>query len=263
MNIDGYDCGVRYADAYVGRILNVLADAGVLEETAVIVSADHGENLGELNVWGDHQTADEFTNHIPGVVCWPGVTAAGGEVLGLHYHMDLASAIVDLAAPDGRRLLDEAGGEGISMADRLGGAAGGRERLYLSQGAWSLQRSVRWDDWLLVHTIDTGMKDFSEWMLFDLANDPHETVNLASEHPDLVRQEGDAMTAWFAEKAVLCPLGDPFEIVRSEGGPYHARLNGPEREPYLRRLEQTDRAHHAAWLRENGNAPRPEGLAAY
>jgi choline-sulfatase len=263
VHIDGYDCGVRYADEYVGRILNLLDDAGVLNETAVIVSADHGENLGELNVWGDHQTADEFTNHIPGIVRWPGVTKPGLKVGGLHYHFDLAAMLVDLAAPIGKTLLAETEGDGISMAEALRTGAGGRERLYLSQGAWSLQRSARWDEWILVHTVDTGMKDFSEWMLFNLADDPHETTNLVGTNPQIVQSVGEAMTARFAEMSARCPLGDPFKVVQSEGGPYHAKVNGPEWAPYLERLEATHRAHHAKWLRTHHNSPRPPDLAAY
>ena len=42
---DGYDLGVRYADEYLGRIFNALADQRVLDETAIVISADHGETL--------------------------------------------------------------------------------------------------------------------------------------------------------------------------------------------------------------------------
>jgi arylsulfatase A-like enzyme len=263
VHLDGYDCGVRYADAFIGRILDVLDHAGVLEETAVIVSADHGENLGELNVWGDHQTADQFTNHIPCIVRWPGVTSPGSTVRGLHYHLDLASAIVDLASPKGQDELMAAEWDGTSMAGALRRDASGRDRVYLSQGAWSLQRSVRWDDWILIHTIGTGIKDFSEWMLFDLASDPHETRNVAARHASLVRTVGAELDARFARMSADCPLGDPFKQVQSEGGPYHARVGGPDWAPYLERLSSTGRRHHAEWLLEHGNDPRPFELAAY
>ncbi len=36
---------MRFKDDPVGRVLNALADAGVLDETIVIISPDHGENL--------------------------------------------------------------------------------------------------------------------------------------------------------------------------------------------------------------------------
>ena len=38
------------------------------DDTAIIISADHGENQGELNVWGDHQTADHITNRVPLII---------------------------------------------------------------------------------------------------------------------------------------------------------------------------------------------------
>ena len=44
--IDGYDCGIRYLDTHVGRILDFLEEQGVLEDTAIIVTSDHGENMG-------------------------------------------------------------------------------------------------------------------------------------------------------------------------------------------------------------------------
>ena len=53
----------------------MLDDQNVLEETAIIISADHGENLGELNIYGDHQTADQITCRVPLVVSWPPMLA--------------------------------------------------------------------------------------------------------------------------------------------------------------------------------------------
>ena len=47
-NFDGYDVGIRYADDAVGVLLNKLADLNVLEDTAVLISSDHGEAFGEL-----------------------------------------------------------------------------------------------------------------------------------------------------------------------------------------------------------------------
>jgi len=74
--VDGYDVGVRYMDDYIGRILDALEEAGVLDETLIVFSADHGENLGELNVYGDHQTADDKTCRVPLIVRGPGVEPA-------------------------------------------------------------------------------------------------------------------------------------------------------------------------------------------
>src|SRR5206468_5424918 len=87
---DGYDIGTRFADEYVGKIFNALADENVLDETAIVITADHGENLGELNIYGDHQLADHITCRVPLIVNWPGIkpVPVGHS---LHYHVDFAA----------------------------------------------------------------------------------------------------------------------------------------------------------------------------
>ena len=64
-HMDGYDTGIHFADHHIGKIVQDLKDLGVYEDTAIVISADHGENQGELNVWGDHQTADYICNRVP------------------------------------------------------------------------------------------------------------------------------------------------------------------------------------------------------
>ena len=84
MIIDGYDTGVWWMDHHIGLVLDSLERLGIAEETALVVSADHGENLGELGVFGDHVTADLITHHLPLIVSWPGA-AAGSRDRGLRY----------------------------------------------------------------------------------------------------------------------------------------------------------------------------------
>ncbi|MEZ5250482.1 MAG: sulfatase-like hydrolase/transferase [Ilumatobacteraceae bacterium] len=109
---DGYDVGVRYADDAVGTLMNALADLGVLDDTAVLISSDHGEAFGELGVYADHQAADEATCHIPSVLRWPGLCNAGGHRL--HYHLDIAATVLGLA---GLRVPSD--WDGVSLADGL------------------------------------------------------------------------------------------------------------------------------------------------
>src|SRR5206468_6615396 len=93
---DGYDNGVLYADHHIGRIFNALADQNVLDDTVIVISADHGENLGELNIYGDHQTADQITHRVPLIVKWPGVTSSPRVDSALHYHFDFAATMIEL-----------------------------------------------------------------------------------------------------------------------------------------------------------------------
>ena len=235
---DGYDVGIRYADDAVHTLLNKLDDLGVLDDTAILISSDHGEAFGELGVYADHQAADEATCHIPSVLRWPGVEPMTYD--GLHYHLDIAATVVDLA---GLPVPSHWDGESVASELRAGTEAG-RDMLVLSQGAWACQRGVRWGDNLYLRTWHDGYHGhWPDEMVFDLADDPHEVHDLAPDRADLAAEGRSRLEDWTAEQLAnsAVPI-DPMDIVRAEGGPYHTRRHLPE---YLERLRSTGRGHWA------------------
>jgi len=238
--IDGYDVGIRYADEYFGQILDALEAQGVLEETAIVISSDHGENQGELNVYGDHQTADYITSRVPLVVRWPGMD--GGLVNeGLHYNYDLPPTLMELL--EGER---PGRWDGRSFAGALEGADPGRDHVVVCQCAWSCQRSARFGPWLVVRTYHTGMKDFPPVMVFNLEEDPHEVNDLAEERSDIAERGLAILERWRANMmARSTSTVDPMQTVLAEGGPFHTR---GRLELYCRRLRETGREQHAEEL---------------
>ncbi len=249
MHIDGYDCGIRYADEWCGRILGALADKGVLDDTVVIITSDHGENQGELGVIGDHATADHITSRVPMIVRWPGLP--GGRVDGgLHNQTDIAATIVELA---GGEVPDHWDGRSFAEAFR-GGQADGRDYVVFSQNCWSCQRSVRWDDSVFIRSYHTGLKNFPARMLFDVAADPHELNDLAETQPQLADRGQALIEQWTAEMMTTSQYReDPMWTVMREGGPFHTR---DRVESYCDRLTQTGRSQHAEFLQAH-----PTGLA--
>jgi choline-sulfatase len=239
-------CGVLYADQHIGQVFDKLADLNIFDDTALMISADHGETLGELNIYGDHQTADELTSHIPMILRWPGITEEpGGRVdRGFHYHFDVAASVLELL---GAKVPSSWDGRSFATALREG-RDDGRESLVLSQAAWSCQRSVRWDDWLCIRTYHDGYHDFPEVMLFDVGNDPHETADLAGRRPEVVEDGMARLDAWHAEMtATATRPDDPMQTVMKEGGPFHTR---GQLGKYLERLRATDREQWARALEE-------------
>lgn len=237
---DGYDTGVRFADEQIGGLLTRLSELGLAGQTAVLVSADHGETLGELNIYGDHHTADELTAHVPCLLHWPGLPAR--RYGSLCYQIDVAATIVELLGGSLPELWD-----GRSFASALrAGRDDGRSELVITQGAWTCQRGVRWEDYLCIRTYHDGYHDFDPWLVFDLARDPHEQHNLAQERPELVQLAADKLNAWHAAAMRLHPSGvDPLQTVIAEGGPAHTRGRLPA---YLERLRATGRGAHAERL---------------
>lgn len=239
--IDGYDVGIKYMDDHIGQILDCLSHLGVLDETIVIVSSDHGESLGELNVYGDHQTADLTTCRIPMIIKWPGMKE-GVVDRELHYNLDLPSTMMEILSEDPPPIWD-----GQSYASTLKtGAPAGRPYLVLSQCAWSCQRAVRFGPWLMIRTYHDGMKNFPPRMLFNVENDPHELHNLADRRPEIVNEAQKILDEWHAEMMTSAthPV-DPLWTVMKEGGPFHTR---GELSNYCRRLRETGREMHAEKL---------------
>lgn len=239
--IDGYDVGIRYADDHVGRILNALADEGVLDDTIIMMSSDHGENQGELNVYGDHQTADHITSRVPLIVRWPGLPGARVD-RAFHYQMDMAATMLDLLGIQVPKLWD---GRSFAPALRAGDEAG-RECLVVSQCAWSCQRAVRYGPWIMIRTYHDGYKAFPPVLLFNLEQDPHETTNLAEARPDIVNQCLGLLEGWHGEMmSGSLDDTDPLWTVVREGGPFHTRGSLVRYAEWLRR---SGRAHHAETL---------------
>lgn len=253
---NGYDTAVRYVDDHVGRIVEKLKSAGVYEDTVIIISADHGENLGELGIYGEHGTADSATCRIPLVIKWPG--GATGVNSKFHYNVDLAPTLMDLLGGKQQPLWD---GTSFAPAVRSGDAATGRDEIVISQCAHVCQRSVRWGDWLYMRTYHDGFHLFPQEMLYHLADDPHEQHDVASAHPEILREGAWRLARWHDAQMQKMAVQvndsvDPLWTVIREGGPLHARstlpgdpggLEGIAR--YIERLESTGRAEGAAILR--------------
>ena len=78
--VTGYDAAIAYVDHHLGIVLDELAKQGVLDDTAIIITSDHGDAFGEHGIYSDHVCADECIHHIPLIVNWPGVTKPGTNV---------------------------------------------------------------------------------------------------------------------------------------------------------------------------------------
>lgn len=233
---DGYDTGIRYMDEHVGKIFDALREKGVWDDLCVIITSDHGENMGELGIYAEHGTADEATCRIPMIFRWPG-GQKGAVDEGLHYNLDLLPTLTDLLQ---RR--PAANWDGTSYAAAITAGEGcGRDALVLGQCAHVCQRSARFDDHLYIRTYHDGYHLFPKHMLFNVREDPHEQHDLAPEKPRLVEYGASLMLDWI--DSMMETQGnrpDPMWTVLHEGGPYHAKGQLAQ---YASYLEKTGRGN--------------------
>ncbi len=195
-----------------------MKEHGLYEDLAIIVTSDHGECMGELNVYGDHQTADLITNRVPMIIKWPGVSPRVDN--GFHYQFDISATVIELL---GGEVPERWDGESIRESF-LKGEEEGRDQLILSQGPWSCQRSVLWKDHIMIKTYMDGLKEYPENMLFNWKEDPHELNDLAEGKPDVVQEGIGILEQWTEEMLESSFVDeDPMQGVIKEGGPWHTR----------------------------------------
>jgi arylsulfatase A-like enzyme len=213
---DSYADAIAFMDSQIARLVQALDDRQALDRTAIVVTADHGESLGEHGERGHGIFVYESALRVPLIVRWPGVEPR--RVPDLVQLIDLAPTILALEG------LEPPPTDGVNLAPVLSGRpAGGRtgyaESVFPLRFGWSPLRTVR----------DTRFKliEAPRPELYDLASDPHELRNLYDSQPaTAARLEAKLRTFGPPERQVAAlPDGPAREQLASLG------YVSPSREP--------------------------------
>ncbi|MFH1739602.1 MAG: sulfatase [bacterium] len=140
-----YDGSVAYTDHQVGRIVSVLKKLGVFNKTLIVIAADHGESLGEHDMYFNHLNLYEQNVHVPLIFHLPAKIAKGKRVSDLCENVDIYPTVLDLAgveAPDGL--------DGQSLVPVWGGRGTKREGV-VAEHAFHAAVSWRTEDWTYLY----------------------------------------------------------------------------------------------------------------
>lgn len=157
-----YDGAIRYLDDQVQTLHEELVEN---EETAMLVTADHGESLTEHGILFSHRGLYEPTVRVPFILDAP--TVAPGEIDGFVEHVDYFETVCDLldvAQPDtsGQSVLD---GEG-------------KDRAAFAENTWNSARGIRVGNWKYIEYHGRNLHGTATQELYDLENDPEELRNV-------------------------------------------------------------------------------------
>ena len=196
-SIDLYDDEVFYTDHCVGRVLDQLDALDVLNDTALLVTSDHGEDLDLHGNWG-HGTVHETTIRVPLILWDPQHAAAGTRIRGFAQHADNAPTLLEYfpqqERPEFGRLAPNAMPDldvpfdGASLIALANGEREARREIVVES---SQQRALIAPPWkLLWHSDDSPAE------LFHLANDPCEIHDRSREAPDVAEELAAKLLAW-------------------------------------------------------------------
>src|SRR4051812_635971 len=192
-----YDGEIAFTDSQVGRVLESVRASGHDRDTIVMVLADHGEGLGDHHELTHAVLTYQSTMRVPWIVAGPGI-AAGQNVRARVATIDLVpTALALLGAEADRSLL------GRDLRPLIDGRPIASDPFYQESlfgrlnCHWAALRGWVQDDWKLI----SG----AEPELYNLADDPSESRNLASAEPGRVRRMTDDLQRGLQR---LAPGGD-------------------------------------------------------
>jgi choline-sulfatase len=178
-----YDGEVAYVDQQVGRLLDELQSSGVLDNTIVVLTADHGEEFNDHDGFEHGHTVYEELVHVPlvflGKSIPQGVTPP--DVVGL---IDVAPTLCDLARIDFPQSF-----AGRSLIPAIDGETMPPQALLYQWNMWGPPveglRKAQYK--LIVHP--------QRAELYDIVADPQEKNDLVTAQPEVVKQMKDDLDA--------------------------------------------------------------------
>ncbi len=159
---------VEEVDAEIGRVLDALENAGCSDNTAIILTSDHGESMGahKMTVKGNFY---EEAVKVPMVVCYPGkVTEDRKDGVSLVSGVDIFATACDIAGVNVPK-----GDRGISLLSIAAGKKAGHEYVVSELGRENKGWMLRTADFKYVVYEGDAVEQ-----LFHIAKDPLEKVNL-------------------------------------------------------------------------------------
>jgi len=94
--LHAYYASVSYVDAQIGKMIAALDEAGVSDNTIIIVWGDHGWHLGEMGIWGK-ATNYEIATRVPLIISTPDMKARGKGSKALVELVDIYPTLCELA----------------------------------------------------------------------------------------------------------------------------------------------------------------------
>ena len=195
---DLYDGEVRYTDFYFQEIVDHLTRLGKLDETLIVFTADHGEEFFEHGGTGHGHTLYDELLRVPLIIRHPRFTPR--RIVEPVRLVDLLPTFIEAFDLDSNGAMIQ----GKSTLPLLLGesAAEPREAFVLAEVMYPSKIqgiSLEENDWKLIQVIEMqpsrgfprGKRD--SWELYDLNQDPGETVNVVRFNPDVLASARDRM----------------------------------------------------------------------
>jgi arylsulfatase A-like enzyme len=210
----GYAAMIESVDISMGVIMKKLEELGLDDNTIVIFTSDNGGHGRWTSNWpwrGNKGNFYEGGIRVPLIIKWPGKAKAGSVCDVPVISTDFYPTMLAMANLD---LMPEQHMDGLSIIPLLKNSGSlNRSDLYWHfpnytgtghpdpSGPLSV---IRHENWKLIENFEDGKLE-----LYDLENDPKESINLADQKPELAGKLRDMLVKWRDETGVQMPEVNP------------------------------------------------------
>ena len=212
--IGRYDGEIAYTDTQIGRLLTEMESLGLQEDTLVVLTADHGEGLGEHNTYFDHVSNLYDENlKVPLILRYPNRIPKGKRVYRQVRLVDIAPTILELFGvkderfnTSGQSLLPLLGNQDrqpprTAFAAIYPESEGGSREWGIYALRTETHKLIRTTPWWRRHRQFTEREE-----LFDLRSDPNELTDILFEFPETLPELRDQLTRFTARRLPAPPV---------------------------------------------------------
>jgi N-sulfoglucosamine sulfohydrolase len=261
-DIADYYFEIEWFDTHLGRMIKTLEEAGELDNTIIIITADNGMPFPRSKT-----TCYDYGTHMPLAICWGNKIKKGARIDDFISFTDFAPTLLEAAGIDvpedisGNSFLD------IMLANKSGQVDSTRNRVFTAlerhtycrpDGMPYPIRTIRKDDWLYMVNFEpdrwpAGDVDFSsphQGFYGDIDAGPTREYLIANKDKPLVKYYYDLSVSKHPEVELYNVKSDPFQL-----------SNLASKDEYFDLCNEL-RAELFAYLKKT-NDPRVDGLSPW
>lgn len=201
-----YDGAILYMDIHLNRLIEFLKKENLLENSIIIIVGDHGEHLGEHNIYYNHiASVYQPSLRVPLLIKFPGSNAV--KINALTESIDIMPTVLDVL-----NIPVEGNIEGKSLIPLIKGEKEKiRDYAFAETGVSLLEQNRRWHfkgiegKWKMVTDgkyklilIPHPENDIYE--LYNLEDDPNETRNIIDEEKEIAQSLKQKLSSWLQKK---------------------------------------------------------------
>ena len=189
--ISKYYGAIEFVDEQIGRLIEFLDNLGILDNTLIVLTSDHGESLIEHGIYFDHHGLYDVSIHVPLIFRCPETLPKGKVIDGFVQHVDIAPTILEVLG-----LPKYYGFDGYNLIPLILGETNNlRESVFVEEAQVQRKIAIRTSKFKYIKALSKhelvcrycGIVHGNFEELYDLEADSNETNNIIKARPEIAK----------------------------------------------------------------------------